>query len=172
MAVITQEAVRVAFTVSGNSPEVIHVPEGISQTFKIGAPVYLTASGTCKIMVSTAGAAFDTIRKRYLGVALAAASNTTSPSAVSNLIPVAIDNGDTVFIGNIASKTSAATASINLQEIGKAGGMSFNSSRLYFDRNGSAAGSLLRCRGIVDKSGDQYGRVLFAALDTARVFRV
>lgn len=168
MATITQEKVRFGYTISGNSPEIINVPEGISQTFKAGAPVYLTASGTCKIMVGTAGTAFDTIRKRYLGVALVNANNSTSPTAT---IPVLADNGDTVFLGNTVSRTSTATASLANTMFGQAGGMSFNSSRLYFDRTGSAAGSMLRCRALLDNVGDVNGRVLFMALDTAKVLR-
>lgn len=169
MATITQSKARAYSTLSGNSPKVLYFAEGISQTYKSGALLYLTASATTKLMVSPAGAAFDTIRKRVLGLALADANNTTSPSTTT-LYPVHIADGDTIFMANVISRTSAAVSSLALLDVGKAGTASLTSSRLYFDRSGSAAGSTLRCLGLVDQIGDRYGRVIFHVLSGARIF--
>lgn len=170
MATITQQKARVAYTLSGNSPKVLAFAEGISQTFKRGALLQLTASGTVKVMVNRTGTGFDTVRKRILGLALDdAAQNATSPTTTRN-IKVHIANADSVFISNAISTTSDATATLALLDIGKAGGASVNSSRCYFDRTAIATATTLRCLGLVDEISDKYGRVLWQVLPAARLF--
>lgn len=172
MATITQNKARALYTISGNSPKILYFPEGISQTFKKGALLYLTASGTCKVMVSGAGGGtgFDTLRKRILGIALADATNTTSPSTTSGFIPVHIADSDTVFLCNAISRTSTAVSTLALLDIGKAGGCSVNSSRFYWERSSVATNTVTRCLGLVDNVGDTYGRVLVQFLPGAKVF--
>ncbi|GEM_PF-4934228 len=71
-------------TVSGNSPHTLTFPEAASQTFEVGAPVVLSASGT--VQEAATGAA------SVVGVAAANASGVTGRGC-----PVWIANDDTLF---------------------------------------------------------------------------
>ena len=71
-------------TVSGNSPHTLSFPESAAQTFEVGAPVVLSATGTVQEAVSPAAS--------VVGVAAVNASGVTGKMA-----QVWIANDDTLF---------------------------------------------------------------------------
>jgi len=71
-------------TVSGNSPHTLTFPESAAQTFEVGAPVVLSASGTVQEAATPAAS--------VVGVAAANASGVTGRGC-----PVWIANDDTLF---------------------------------------------------------------------------
>jgi hypothetical protein len=71
-------------TVSGNSPHTLTFPESAGQTFEVGAPVVLSASGTVQEAATPAAS--------VVGVAAANATGVTGKGC-----PVWVANDDTLF---------------------------------------------------------------------------
>jgi hypothetical protein len=94
-------------TVSGNSPETLTFPESAAQTFEVGSPVVLSASGTVQEAASPAAS--------VVGVAAVNASGVTGRGA-----QVWIANDDTLF-GVVMPAATQATIGTAVQ-ITKTGG--------------------------------------------------
>lgn len=167
MATITQEQNRVAYTISGGSPEVRVAREGASQSYTKGQPLFLTA--TCLRAVPTTECSQADLVRGIAGIANQdGGSYTNSTTEVEYVVA----NDDTVFMANVISGQSEATSTLNHRYIGSVCGASNTASRFYVHVKMTAAtNSLLIPRGLVDNSGDKYGRVFYQFLGAARVFK-
>src|SRR3989304_1338838 len=102
MATITKEKCRVAYTISGNSPETQWFYESAGKSFKAGAALFFsgskrllqfpTATGLSRPDLGTSG---------IVGIAMQDAGSYTNSTT---LVPVAVANDDTVFIANLAAR--------------------------------------------------------------------
>lgn len=169
MATISKQKCRAYGTLSGNSPQVGYFVQGTAETFKKGALLHLTASGTVRVMVATDGAAFTAKRKRVIGIAGADADNYTLQATANagTKMPVFLANSDTLFISNALNSTSVATSSLAHTDVGKAMTASVNGSMMFVDLSASAASSILKVHQLIDSAGDTYGRVLWQLLSGA-----
>lgn len=182
MATIQKGYTQVAQTLSGNSPQILYVDEGTAtwSGHYIGGSGGLGQTSTGYWMKgallsvnSTYG--LDVVRKGHattatgadrslvhiLGIAMEDATGTST-----HQVPVLLATPDAVFVGNIASRTSVATASPSraTHRVGVHAGASCNGSRFYPMTVGASAGSsVLAILGKYDGDswGDTYGRVLF-----------
>lgn len=169
MATITKIPCRVGYTISGNSPEVREAPEGASQTYKAGAILFKSA--TALRALPTASISRVDCGQGIAGLSLADAGNNTVSTTLTRYV---VANDDTVFLTNIASRTSVATATLAYRYIGTACQGSINSSRFYVNvKMVAATNSICVIRDFVrpDTVGDTYGRVYFQFLRAARCFR-
>jgi len=152
MAVITQRRAKVAYTISGNSPQVVKVPEAASQSFKAGEFVYL-ASGKAAICADDATTIY--------GMAVHDASGTTDDD-----VEVYVANKDTVFEANVYHSTAESAVTAITQRCTKYG-LQVDSEMSFVDIEDETNLAFqvidLSPR---DKVGDQYGRVLFQVLDS------
>lgn len=98
MATIPLQPLEVKGTISGNAPQVVALPEGASQTWKIGAILTLTAGYVVEAGADPA---------RVLGVATKPGQNLTNNGDAETEVYVA--NDDTIFIANMSGKASAVT---------------------------------------------------------------
>jgi hypothetical protein len=155
MATILQGKCRAYGTVSGNSPRLLYFHERQGETFKKGCLLYLNASNYLRYapMSNGCGTAFDTIRKRIIGIAAKDAKNLTTTA---------------IFLSNCFSETSAAASSLAYADEGKALTASVNSSLVYVELAASAASTILKVVQFIDNKGDRYGRVLWQLLPGAR----
>lgn len=96
MATIAIQPLEVKGTISGNAPQVITLPEGASQTFKVGAILTLTAGYVVEAAADSA---------RVLGVACEPGQNLASNGLKEAKVIIA--NDDTIFVGNLAGKASS-----------------------------------------------------------------
>lgn len=154
MATITQRAARVARTISGNSPQVIYVPEGSTQSFKAGEFVALS-SGKAVVCDSDATTIF--------GMAAIDATGTAD-----TMIPVYPANADTIFEANVyhATPASAVTA---ITQVGSEFGLEVASNKHYVgidDTSNKAFHVLNISKRHGCKVGDQYGILEFQVLDS------
>ena len=171
MATILQGKCRAYGTVSGNSPRLLYFHERQGETFKKGALLYLNASNYLRVapIANGCASAFDTIRKRIIGIAAKDAQNfTTTAQIQASLTPVWHANSDTIFLSNAFSETSAAASSLAYADEGKALTASVNASIVYVELAASAASTILKVVQFVDQKGDRYGRVLWQLLPGAR----
>jgi hypothetical protein len=171
MATIGQRRCKVYGTVSGGSPRRMYFIQGSGEIFKRGALLYLTASNTVRVfMTDTTTTAWDSIRKRIVGIADKDADNYTLEATANagNKIPVWVADDNTIFISNVISRTSAATSTLNYTDRGRAFLASVNSSMVYADRASSAASSIAKIIDLIDAKGDKYGRVLWQVMAAAR----
>ena len=157
MATINQVPARVAYTISGNSPQVITIPEAATQSFKTGQFVYAN-SGKATACADDA--------TTILGMAAHDASGTTDADC-----KVYVANPDTVFEANVyhATAASAVTAITNRFVTY---GLEVDSNKCYVDINDTTNKALH----VIDLSpkdqvGDQYGRVLFQVIDSVSQVR-
>jgi len=152
MATITQQRARVAYTISGNSPQVVKVPEAASQSFKAGEFVYL-ASGKATICADDATTIY--------GMAVADASGTTDADC-----EVYVANTDTVFEANVYHSNGASAVTAITQR-GVEYALQVDSEKSYVDIEDTTNKAFtvidLSPR---DKVGDQYGRVMFQVIDS------
>jgi len=198
MATIARNYVGVAHTISGNSPRVVYMEEGVptwtihlgakalglsgTGYFKRGALLYLNGTGGLDVMTSGGDAAgsvdpstgFDNANNRLVGFALE-----DGTGGIQNEVAILAAVPDTIFYGNVGSSTSAATATISRMNStvpegipsGAAGG-SLNSSVFYVNVTASLGGSFLKLVGkhSADAFGDTYGRVLFTFLQDTTIW--
>jgi len=150
VATIVLQKIGVARTISGNSPQILTLPEAAgTQAFKDGEFVYLSGGKVTEI-----GANPGII----LGVAAQDASGTTNTA-----IKVYIANADTIFFANKtdSSGTAAVTA---YGDVGSVFGIyrdtSNNISHLYADA-GTNARCIILDHDNRDTLADTGGRVLF-----------
>lgn len=170
MATFTRRRMRVGYTISGNSPEVRNLYEGASQTYKAGAVCFLSASKRMRAL-PTANLSRADVGQGLAGVATKDAGNYTNSTTQ---VPFYVINDDTVWIGNIASRFSAATATLQIAHIGSVCGASVTNSGVFPSiRMVAATNSLMMVRGFVEGSavGDTYAEVYFQFLKAARAFR-
>lgn len=169
MATLTRERTRVAYTISGNSPEIRQAPEGASQTYGEGAFLFLSASSRLRAL-PTASISRADVAKGIAGMALADGASRTNSTT---MIRFTVANPDTVFIGNIASRQSTATATLAYVQLGSVFGASINASTVFPNvKSVAATNSLLIVKGFFedDAIGDTYGRVYFQFLRNACAF--
>lgn len=102
MATIPKQRIEPSRTISGNSPHTLVLPLGATQTFKAGAPVYL--SGGYVVVCTTSS---DLVNSNILGFAL---EDATSGSAGAYNIRVALAEEDTIFVGNVGDASTQTTA--------------------------------------------------------------
>jgi len=154
MSTITQVPARVANTISGNSPEVKYFPEAASQSFKAGQFVYLNSGKV------TACADDSTT---ILGIAVGDASGNTDEDCA-----VYIANADTVFEANVYHST-AASAVTAITQVGTCYALKVDSNKCYVDIEDTSNDAFqVRRLSPKDKVGDQYGRVEFQVIASAR----
>jgi hypothetical protein len=171
MATITKERCRVGYTISGNSAETRVAPEGAGQSFKAGAPLFLSASGRLRVFPTGGTVSRPDLGQGIAGIALQDAGNYTNSTTE---VPFVVANDDTVFLSNVASRQSTATATLSYVYIGSVAGASSNGSRFFpAIKMKAATSSLCMVRGFVkpDTVGDSFGRVYFQFLKSARAFR-
>jgi hypothetical protein len=153
MATITQTAAKVAYTISGNAPEVVYYPEAASQSFKTGEFVYLVsgAGNTNRVTVCAADPT------GVLGMAVHDATGVEGTQ-----IPIFVANCDTVFEMN----TNAAT---NEDNIGAQYGLTVSSNQHYVDIS-ETTNKIFLTRGFAPGSahGDTNARVFVQALTDLR----
>ena len=173
MATITKSRIQVR-TISGNSPEIREGFEGALCTHKAGAVLFMSASGRLRPL-PTANLSRADVAQGIAGVAIKDGANfANSNTTASRKVPFYVANDDTVFISNIASRTSVATATYNARYQGTVCGGSVNASRFYPSiKMVAATNSLCVVRGLYeqDAHGDTYARVYFQFLRTARAFK-
>ena len=170
MATLTRQRSRVAYTIGGSSPEVKNLTEGASQSHKAGAIMFMSASG-CLRALPTASISRTDVGQ---GIAAMALQNGGSYTNSTTKVPFLVINPDTVFVGNIASRTSAATATLRNSLVGSVFGASINNSTVFPNtKTVAATNSLLIIRGIFedDAVGDTYGRVYFQFIQKVCAFR-
>lgn len=168
MATITKEKLRVGYTISGNSPEVRTAPEGASQSHKAGAVLFMSASGRLRAL-PTANISQADVSRGIAGMAMQDGGSYTNSTTS---VPYAVANDDTVFLSNIASRFTTATATLAYQYRGTVCAGSINASRFYVSvRMVAATNSICKIRDFVDAVGDSFGRVYFQFLRTARVHK-
>lgn len=168
MATITKEKCRVAYTISGNSPEVATAPEGAGCSHKEGAVLFLSASARLRPL-PTANISRPDIGHGIAGLAISDGASYTNSTT---LVRYTVANTDTVFVSNIASRFTVATATLALQYRGSCAAGSINASRFYVSvRMVAATNSLVKIKDFVDSVGDTYGRVYFQFLRTCQAFR-
>lgn len=169
MATRTLAQLRVGYTISGNSPEIRVAVEGASQTHTKGLPLFLTATAL-RAVPTTEFSQADLVRG-IAGIAQIDGGNYTNSTTEVEYV---VANDDTVFLGNVISRESAATATLAHRYIGSVCGASNTASRFYVNVKMTAAtNSLLIPRGFYesDNSGDTYGRVYFQFLRASRAFQ-
>lgn len=96
MATLNIQPLEVKGTISGNAPQVITLPEGASQTFKVGAILTLTNG---YVVEAAADAA------RVLGVASEPGQNLGSNGLKEAKVIIA--NDDTIFVGCLTGKATS-----------------------------------------------------------------
>lgn len=166
MATVTQAKARVAYTISGKSPEIRTAYESAGKTHKAGAFLYLSASQRL-VPLGTGAVGQGDIVLGIAGQALKDGGNYTNSTTE---VPFLVANHDTVWLANVASRFSAATATISAVHVGSVAGASCNGSRFYVSiRMVGATGSMVLVRGKFedDAYGDTYGRVYFQFLKRA-----
>lgn len=171
MATLTRQRTRVAYTISGNSPEVRGFVESAGKTHKAGAFCYPTASGR---MIPVAGTGWlskpDLGARGLAAVALKDGGNYTNSTTT---VPMVVINDDVVFLGNVLSKVSTARSTISYSMIGTVGTASFSNSGLWPTHNVAATSSIITFRALFedDSVGDTYGRVYFTVNRACRAFK-
>ena len=171
MATITKERARVGYTISGNSAETRSAPEGAGQTFKAGAMLFLSASGRLRVIPTGGTVSRPDLGQGVAGMALQDGGNFTNSTTEVQYI---VANDDTVFLSNIASRQSTATATLSFVYIGSVCGASANGSRFFpAVKMKAATSSLCMVRGFVkpDTVGDSFGRVYWQFLKSTKAFR-
>ena len=173
MATFTRERVR-AVTRSGGPPEIRYFPESASRTHKAGCVMYLSASsrvipGGVGIITNSAdiGTPSTSSRGGIVGFALADGGNYTNSTT---MVPVLVANSDTLFITNLVSRTSTATATASYALVGSILAASCNASRFYLSTTLKAATcSIGYVAGFHPQTavGDTYGLVYFKFLTAA-----
>lgn len=154
MSTITQRPARVANTISGNSPEVKVFPEAAEQSFKAGEFVYLV-SGKVTVCASNG--------TTILGMAVADASGTTDEDC-----EVYVANGDTVFEANVGHGTPASAVTA-ITDVGVCYALLVASNKHYVDVEDTDNDAFqVRRLSPKDNTGDQYGRVEFQVIASAR----
>lgn len=98
MATISNRAIEVAKTISGNSPWLLAYDEAAGQTFKKGA--YVTLNASAQVVEATSPNPV-----RILGIASEDAENLTTGGDSKTHVWIACD--DTIFVGNISTTTAA-----------------------------------------------------------------
>jgi len=98
--------ISVVGTRSGNSPEMIEVPEAASQTFKKGEAVYMVSGYATEFTATVETDGSGAIR--FLGFAAEDAHNDASAVANGVKVKVYVANDDTIFEGNIYHGTAAS----------------------------------------------------------------
>lgn len=171
MATLTRQRSRVAYTISGNSPEVRMFIESAQKTHKAGAFCYPTSSGR---MIPVAGT--SNLSKPDLGAKGLACVATKDGGNYTNStteVPFIVINDDTVFLGNVLSIVSTARSTISYSMIGTVGTASFSNSGLWPCHMDQATGSIITFRGLFedDAAGDTYGRVYFTINRACRAFK-
>jgi hypothetical protein len=148
MSTIAQQAMIVAFTFSGNAPNLLSFPEASSQTFKAGEPVYLSSG-----YVTECGDDPSAI----LGIAADDAHNAASSGLYE--VGVYLPTPDMVFEANVYGG-GAITA---ITDVGRSMGLyrDTSNSKLYVDK-GDTANHRVVVIGLSKKDavGDTYGRYL------------
>lgn len=172
MATLTKERNRVAYTISGNSPETREGVESASKTFKRGCVLNLSASGRLVPVTGTGQPSKPDFGVRGVaGWALAdAGNNTNSTTKVKFLVA----NDDTVMLSNIASRFSTATASLSQSYVGTVCAGSFTNSGMFVSvRMVAATNSICTVRGIYEQDaiGDVFGRVYWMFNKAVRAFK-
>ena len=168
MATITKQRSRVAYTISGNSPEVKQAIEGASQSHKAGAICFPSSSG--RMIAKTSNSSTISVGNPSKGdfggrgIMAVALKDGGSYTNSTTAVPFLMINDDTVFIGNVVNRLVAASGTIGIAMIGTVGGGSFHNSGMYVMRTTLAAtNSILTIRGLFedDSAGDLNGRVYF-----------
>lgn len=178
MATITKARSRVAYTISGNSPEIKNLPEGAGQTYKAGAVCYPSASG--RMLAKTNNNSTISVGnpskgdfggRGIYGIATKDAGNYTNSTTS---VPFIIVNDDVVFLTNVVNRLTAASGTIGYAMIGTVCGGSFHNSGMFIMRTTLAAtNSIAVCRGLFedDSAGDLNGRVYFQFTKAIRAMK-
>lgn len=170
MATITKARLRVAYTISGNSPETKFLIEsGAGSTqWKAGAVCYPSSSGRMiaktnnNSTISVGNPSKGDFGAR--GIMAVALKDSGSYTNSTTEVPFLMVNPDTVFITNVVNRLVAASGTIGYAMIGTVCGGSFHNSGMFIMRTTLAAtNSLATCRGLFedDAAGDLNGRVYF-----------
>lgn len=170
MATIALTRCEIAYTVSGNAPEQLTLPEAASQTFVAGEFVYLVSGYVTECAITS-----NEYTSLILGMAIDNGSNTTAGAAD---VAVALGNEDTVFTANLV--TAGTAVATNVLDVGAVCSMyaDTTNSRVYLhmDRgNGSIPiheptypRAMIIGHDKRDAVGDTGGRVLFKILSQYR----
>ena len=159
MATVTVQRARVARTISGNSPQVLTLPEAASQTFKKGEFVYLSGGYVTEIGANPA---------LILGMADEDGHNGATAGLYN--VAVVIANMDTIF--EIHKTNSSGVAVVTaVTDVGKEFAIyrdTTNSWATAYD--GGGANSRLICldHSNFDTVGDTGGRLLVQVLGSFR----
>lgn len=170
MATLTKVRSRVAYTISGNSPEIRELVESAGKSHKAGCVMFPSASGRMT-PVGTGAVGRADVGRGVMAIALKDGGSYTNSTTK---VPMLIINDDTVFLANIVSRFSTATATLAQQIVGSLCGASMTNSGMYVSwRLVGATGSMCVVRGIFedDAIGDSFGRVYFQFLRANRANR-
>ena len=160
MATVTRGRARVARTISGNSPQVLTLPEAATQTFKKGELVYLAGGYVTECSANPA---------LILGMADEDAHNGATNGLYN--VAIVIANMDTIFEFHKTGSTGAGSAVTAVTDVGKEFAIyldTTNSRVVAYD--GEGANSRLVCvdHSNFDAVGDIYGRLLCMVLGANR----
>jgi hypothetical protein len=160
MATVTRNRARVARTISGNSPQVLKLPEAASQTFKKGELVYLNGGYVTEIGANPS---------LILGMADEDGHNGATDGLYNVFVVIA--NMDTIFEVHKTNSTGVGSVVTAVTDVGKEFAIYRDTTNSWFTAyDGEGANSRLICldHSNFDKVGDVYGRLLVQVLGANR----